>query len=192
MYEIEVKAVLFLGSSEASIREAAQQAREKLLSIGVQERDHRIQTDLYLEHPSLDYRLTDEAFRIRCQEWKEERRSDMHLTYKGPRISERTKTRTEHELPLGPKATREGALKLFGSLGFNFSKEVVKERWTFDHGDMILCIDVVLGLGAFMEAEVMGDDIEGGEERILAFLEENGWNDTENISYMELLEGGQS
>ena len=49
-----------------------------------------------------------------------------------------------------------------------------------------------LGLGAFMEAEVMGDDIEDGEGRILAFLEENGWEDIENISYMELLEGGQS
>ncbi len=192
MYEIEVKAVLFLGSVEASIREAAQQARKKLLCLGAQERDHRIQTDLYLEHPSLDYRLTDEAFRIRCQEWREERRNNIELTYKGPRISERTKTRTEHELPLGPTASREGALELFGSLGFNLSKEVVKERWTFDHGDMVLCIDVVLGLGAFMEVEVMGDDIEGGEGRILAFLGENGWDDIENRSYMELLEGGQS
>ncbi len=192
MYEIEVKAVLFLGSSEASIREASLKARKKLLSIGVEEMDHRIQTDLYLEHPSVDYRLTDEAFRIRCQEWKEEGRGDMHLTYKGPRISERTKTRTEHELPLGPAASREGTLELFGSLGFNFSKEVVKERRTFEYGDLIICIDVVLGLGAFMEVEVKGDDIGEGEERILAFLKENGWNETENRSYMELLDGGQS
>ena len=192
MYEIEVKAVLFLGSSEASIREAAREAREKLLSLGVQERDHRIQTDLYLQHPSLDYRLTDEAFRIRCQEWRGEGRSNMELTYKGPRISERTKTRIEHEVPLDPTASREGTLTLFESLGFHLSKEVAKERWTFDHGEIALCIDVVLGLGAFMEAEVMGDDIEDGEGRILAFLKGNGWDDIENRSYMELLEGGQS
>ncbi len=192
MYEIEAKAVLFLGPSEASIREAAREAREKLISLGARERDHRVQTDLYLEHPSLDYRLTDEAFRIRCQEWRGEGRRNMELTYKGPRISERTKTRIEHEVPLGPEASREEALTLFGSLGFNFSREVVKERWTFDHGEMVLCVDVVLGLGAFMEAEVMGDDIEDGEGRILTFLGENGWRDIENRSYMELLEGGQS
>ena len=192
MYEIEVKAVLFLGPSEASIMEAAKEAREKLLSIGARERDHRFQTDLYLEHPSLDYRLTDEAFRIRCQEWRGEGKSNIELTYKGPRISERTKTRIEYEVPLGPTASRENALALFESLGFSPSREVVKERWTFDHGDMVLCIDIVPGLGAFMEAEVMGDDIEDGEGRILAFLEENGWEDIENRSYMELLEGGQS
>ena len=192
MYEIEVKVPLLLDTEIGPIRDAAESCRERLLSLGAQEIDRRLQTDLYLQHPNVDFRLTDEAFRIRCQEWRGENRRDIRLTYKGPRVSERTKARIEQELSLGPNVTREGALSLLGSLGFTLSAEVSKERWTYDFLKMVLCIDIVPELGAFMEVEMKGENIEEGEEQILAFLEENGWSEVENRSYLELLEGGQS
>ncbi|MEZ6108510.1 MAG: class IV adenylate cyclase [Pirellulaceae bacterium] len=51
------------------------------------------QADYYYNHPARDFRETDEAFRIRVSG------EDLNLTYKGPRLDSRIKTRSEIELP---------------------------------------------------------------------------------------------
>ena len=56
------------------------------------------ETDVYYNHPSRDFVQTDEALRIRYL--IVEGKSQLRITYKGPKLDAITKTRKELELPL--------------------------------------------------------------------------------------------
>ncbi|MBQ2622182.1 MAG: class IV adenylate cyclase [Thermoguttaceae bacterium] len=56
------------------------------------------ETDVYYNHPSRDFVQTDEALRIRYR--IVEGKSQLRITYKGPKLDAITKTRKELELPL--------------------------------------------------------------------------------------------
>ena len=75
------------------------QLRERLESRGACREPAVVQADIYLSHPSRDFRLTNEAFRIR-------RIGDENrITYKGPRRSGPTKTREEIEIAFSGEMT---------------------------------------------------------------------------------------
>ena len=81
----------FLDFSRSSV--AMLQERFNGEELGVVE-----ETDVYYNHPSRDFVQTDEALRIRYR--VVEGKSQLRITYKGPKLDAITKTRKELELPL--------------------------------------------------------------------------------------------
>jgi len=146
------------------------------------------QSDCYFNHPSRDFRTTNEAFRIRSVgTWN-------CLTYKGPVIDRATKTRQEIEIPIeaGLNAAAQMA-DMLQQLGFRRVREVRKQRtpwkWTRNDWTFELALDRVPGLGSFLEieliAEVSGRD--AARDAILALAAELKLTQPEQRSYLELV-----
>ena len=106
--------------------------------------------DIYLRHPSRDFRSTDEALRIR------EIDGEPFITYKGPRMAGPIKIRPEIELPM-VSGTTEDWLKIWGHLGFEIALTVPKSRevYRFEHHarNLTITLDHVETLGYFAEIE---------------------------------------
>jgi adenylate cyclase class 2 len=115
------------------------------------------QTDQYFAHPIRDFAKTDEALRIRTVP------GGSFITYKGPKLDTKTKTRRELELPLSkedPDGTRFA--ELLRALGFTPVATVRKLRREFQIHyagyDVQGAYDLVDRLGAFVELELIADD----------------------------------
>lgn len=107
-------------------------------------------TDTYLKHPIRDFRITDEALRMRCVDglyW---------VTYKGPRREGHLKMRPEIELPLQPGTENEW-FRIWQSLGFEQIASVAKSRQSYrvvaNGQPVTVTIDMVEGIGCFTEIE---------------------------------------
>ena len=90
------------------------------------------QSDRYFNHPQRDFAQSDEAFRIRSVG------TQNFVTYKGPKIDTRTKTRPEIELPLGDgEALAEQFAQMLTKLSFRPVATVRKQRacWELVRGD---------------------------------------------------------
>ncbi len=110
------------------------------------------QSDLYFQHPSRDFRQTHEALRLR------KTRDGVRITYKGPIIDTRTKTRREIELPVG-RGTEDSLTaahaahgawlrsRSAGSTAFAPSMELMWEG-----RELELAVDSVEGLGTFLKS----------------------------------------
>jgi len=184
LYEVEVKA--FIADEERDLEKELDEARIRLLEIGAVEEGTIRQKDVYLSHPCRDFSETDEAFRIRT-EW-EAGTGDVRtmITYKGPKVSSRSKARIEREIDVEGSPPSE-LLELFKGLGFSevMAVEKVRERYRLD--EMEISLDLVLGLGLFIEVELGSDEVGKAEDRILAVLNRLGWTRLERRSYLELL-----
>lgn len=131
--------------------------------------------DYYLLHPCRDFLKTDEALRVR----KSDR---FYLTYKGPRIDEKTKTRDEIEVEVKDLYR---TLEIFKRLGFDVFAKVSKLRRIYRLGEFKICIDDVEGLGEFIEIEVEGELKD--REKVLNLAEDLGLKDPITKSYLELV-----
>ncbi|OYW17553.1 MAG: hypothetical protein B7Z55_12300, partial [Planctomycetales bacterium 12-60-4] len=99
--------------------------RNRLAAIGAVWSEPIRQVDLYFGHPSRNFAETDEALRMRTAG------ADSILTYKGPVVDRRTKTRQEIEVELAPGSDSATALTgILQLLGFFPVREVVKTRRT--------------------------------------------------------------
>lgn len=97
-----------------------------LLEQGADREPEITQEDVYLSHPSRDFALTNEAFRIRRIE------ADNRITYKGPRLTGPTKTREEIEIVVASgDAVFSQLLRLFENLGFRPVATIRKSRTSF-------------------------------------------------------------
>ncbi len=134
-----------------------------------------VEEDLYFNHPSRDFALTDEALRLRQVE------SETYLTYKGPKIDKKTKTREEHQVRLDGF---QDACAILRSIGFRDVQMVRKRRRYYRLGDYEVCLDSVEGLGDFIEIEAR-DMYE--PDRLLDMLGELGGLGSETKSYLELI-----
>ncbi len=184
LHEVEVKA--YIASNEEDLERELHEARIKLLDTGAVEEGPIQQKDFYLSHPCRDLSKTDEAFRIRTQ-W-ETLTGDVRtfITYKGPKVSSRSKARIEREVEIAGGSPTE-LREIFGGLGFSEIMAVEKVRERFRVGEMEICLDLVNGLGLFVEVELGSDEVEMAEDRILAVLKKLGWTKLERRSYLELL-----
>lgn len=134
-----------------------------------------IEEDLYFSHPCRDFARTDEALRLRYVEDK------TYLTYKGPKIDKKTKTREEFQVRLD--SFQEGHL-IFNALGFGDVHTVKKRRRYFKLEDYEVTIDSVEDLGDFIEIEAK----DGYEpDKLLDLLSELGGIGSETKSYLELI-----
>jgi adenylate cyclase class 2 len=105
------------------------------------------------------------------------------ITYKGPKISDVTKARVEQETSVGNFDTMKNILL---SLGFVESGVVIKLRKIFSAGDTEISIDMVDGLGLFVEIEKVGVLKEHIEKEILDIAQKLGLSRFERKSYLEL------
>jgi len=171
--EVEVKARL--GDARAF--------EKNIVKAGARRTRDVIEEDTYYSHPCRDLASTDEALRIRrAGKWAD-------LTYKGPKLDKKSKTREEIVTPLGGP---EGAALLEAillKLGFGRVAQVRKRRRVYNLGRFELCVDHVDGLGDFVEIEARGprNGYAKLRDEALALLEKLGGGNLERRSYLELL-----
>lgn len=149
------------------------------------------QTDQYFAHPARDFAKTDEALRIRTV------LGTSFVTYKGPKLDKKTKTRRELELPLHPDDA-DGArfAKLLQALGFTPVATVRKDRREFRinyagheiHG----AYDIVDRVGVFVELELLADEssLEAAKNAIRELAKKLDLGPSITRSYLEMLLDG--
>lgn len=155
----------------------------QLIEWGAKLEEIVIQRDLYFNHPSRDFAKTDEAFRIR------EEGESTFLTYKGSKISKKSKTRKEIEFKISQAKEAAEMLEL---LGFKKVLVVSKQRRIYKLDDVNWCLDEVDSLGSFLELEKIvkyKKDIPKTLDSIFELVAKVGLKPKENIttSYLELL-----
>lgn len=152
----------------------------------------RQETDEYFQHPCRDFKVTDEALRIRLSG------GVVELTWKGPKLDSRTKSRKELELTVNELAEtsdlRHKRLReILLVLGFSSAGLVHKTRHTaqllFHQRLVQVSIDNVEDLGLFVELEIICDPSEraGATELLLQLAEQLELKHTERRSYIALL-----
>jgi adenylate cyclase class 2 len=116
------------------------------------------QSDQYFAHPCRDFAKTDEALRIRTEGGK------CSITYKGPKLDQKTKTRQELNLPLNDADGAQRFVELFGAIGFSPVAVVQKIRHPFRipfaGRNIEGALDLVDRLGVFIELELVVDEAE--------------------------------
>ncbi len=177
-YEVEVK--------YRSVDHALLERR--LIALGAA-RSHSVrQADIYLKHPSRDFAMTGEAFRVRSVG------VENRITYKGPRKPGPTKTRKEIEIRFadGEEAASQ-LLGLFDLLGFQPAATVRKSRTSFVLERAALSLEVVLdraeGLGDFAEIETLAPseaDLPAAQAAVLALAAELALTEVEPRSYLRM------
>ena len=150
----------------------------RLAGRGARSLGKRNESDLYFNHPSRDFASTDEALRVRVEN------GEAVITYKGPKLEGRSKSRYEAETAIGnPDVARD----IFLRLGFSEVRRVQKERALYDLDGVTVCLDRVMGLGDFVEIEIIGEDREAAEKELFRIAGELGIMDFERRSYLEML-----
>src|SRR5438105_10274042 len=115
MYEVELK--FPLADSDAVVA--------RLAAFGTKPGPVLEQCDQYFNHPSRDFERTDEAVRIRTT-------GQRHVvTYKGPLVDSRTKTRREVEVALAGNDAGDRFAEILQLLGFRPVRAVRKRRATY-------------------------------------------------------------
>ncbi|MDP6155833.1 MAG: class IV adenylate cyclase [Candidatus Thermoplasmatota archaeon] len=157
-----------------------------------------IEKDIYFNSRLVDFRKTDEALRLRrtraISDLNDGEMDLLFLTYKGPKIDENSKTRREINIELD-KDQAKSLTEIFKSLGFHKSGMVIKTRTQMSYNGFVICLDIVEGLGDFMEIEKIvsdGELLEGIVEKMKSLLpgtEEKEWI---RESYLEMcVKGGK-
>lgn len=147
-----------------------------------------LQVDTYFAHPARDFAVTDEALRIRRVGDKS------YITYKGPKLDARTKTRREIELPLASEAAGASDFAaLLAALGFRVVREVRKQRRSakidWQNQQVEIALDHVAGLGNFVELELLVEDsaVPAAQASLAALAQRLQLTNVERRSYLELL-----
>jgi adenylate cyclase class 2 len=135
--------------------------------------------DLYFNSPFHDFASTDEALRIRVKE------KGPRLTYKGPKLDSETKSRREITVNVDDPEALEDILT---ALGFSLAAVVKKQRTKYSLDGAILALDLVEGLGTFVEVELSGgEDWNVERDKVLKIMARLGLKDFIRKSYLELL-----
>ena len=173
MIEVEVKARI----------DSFEEIEEKLKTIGAEKTKTEFQEDIYFQSPIVDFAKTDEALRIRTTN------SQTFITYKGPKLNEKAKTRKEVEMAI---ESAEKARDIFEEIGFTPARIVRKNLLYYSYENFEISLDDVEGLPPYMEIEVAlpdSEDYSEAQNRIFElFARLDITEGFERTSYMELLE----
>ncbi|MCQ8893871.1 MAG: class IV adenylate cyclase [Methanolinea sp.] len=154
--------------------------RQKLTSLHAEFEGRVLERDLYLDSPSRDFRVTDEALRLREADGR------FTLTYKGQRRGDFA-LKAREELSCGLESG-ETMRKILLALGFSPVAEVVKSREYFRLPEATVTLDQVEGLGDFVEIE-MRDPARTSPEDLIGLARDLGvTGEPIHESYLELLE----
>ena len=173
MFEVEIKAHI----------EDLNSIKKKIEKLGAKFRSDLKQSDVYFQHPIRNFAQTDEALRIRISD------KNSYLTYKGAKVDSSTKTREELELAIPEPDKLNTILK---KIGFSPVMTVKKTRKKYILDEIKISIDMVEGLGNFIELELEiseKEHIQSARERLFSLLKRlNIPNEKlERRSYLELL-----
>jgi adenylate cyclase class 2 len=166
---------------EAKARAGHEAVESRLHELGAEYLGEETQEDLYFAHPCRDFASTDEALRLRRGG------RSCSMTYKGPKIDAHTKTRMEREVIVDDF---NAAMEVLRSLGFEEVGAVKKKRRYYSLKGFDVMLDVVEGLGEFIEVEKKAEEYEPRE--LLDFLKLLGTENLIRKSYLELLLEGKS
>jgi adenylate cyclase class 2 len=161
--------------------------RRRLTEQGAAAEAVHSQVDCYLGHPCRDFAATDEALRIRTIDGRR------FLTYKGPVVDGRTKTRKEIEIALNRDADVAPFEELFLSLGFRPVATVRKDRQPYRlerNGRCFeLALDFVPPLGWFLEIELLAEmnDLADAQQSVVQLAQSLGLDEVEEKTYLELV-----
>ncbi len=162
--------------------------RQRIEALGAEYRGMESHSDSYFNHPSRDFRQTDEALRIRNAN------GEICLTFKGPRFNTGIKIREEIELPLAPSPNAEqSAIAILHRLGFQFVACVKKRRDVYhlskDRWSIEICLDDVDQLGTFAEIELIAeaDDLGQAKQLVIDLQHELDLGEPESRSYLKML-----
>lgn len=177
MIEVEVKAKI----------NSFEEIEEKLIEIGAAKKRKEYQEDIYFNSPVVDFADTDEALRIRTT--KEDGNVNIFITYKGPKIDEKSKTRREIEMGIEDS---QKCSDIFEAVGFRKVRTVRKSRQYYTYENFEISLDDIEGLDPYMEIEIAlsdGEDYSEAQNSIFELFEKLGVTDGfERTSYLELLE----
>ena len=145
--------------------------------------DTRIQRDTYYNRNDRDFAITDEALRIR------ENGEKSVITYKGPKIDNRSKSRTEIELIIDDPAA---AGEILTALGCVEVSTVTKTRHNYRFSRYTISIDNVSGLGDYLEIETSASyehEVPSKVDEMIRLLNDFGIRQEATItqSYLEML-----
>ena len=168
MLEIELKALCA----------SHDEMRAKLDAMGAGRGKTVHEADQYFNHPSRDFKETNEALRLRMED------DQCRITYKGPRLAGVAKSRFEAETAIGDAAVMTDVLE---KLGFVKSGTVEKTREFYSIGDITVCLDDVKTLGTFIELEKLGEDKDSIEKELLACAASLGITEFERRSYLTMV-----
>lgn len=173
MIEVEVKARI----------NSFKEIENRLKAIGAVKTKDEFQEDIYFASPIVDFGQTDEALRVRTTN------NDIFITYKGPKLNDKAKTRKEVEMSIESAAK---AKDIFEEIGFRQARTVRKNRQYYSYENFEISLDDVEGLPPYMEIEISledNHDYTQAQESIFELFEKLGITDGfETTSYMELLE----
>lgn len=191
MYEVELK-----------VRADHGPVRERLRALDATPERAVVQADTYYDAPDRSFADTDEALRIRRESpgsfagpvespASDGRTDDVtRVTYKGPLVDDETKTREEHETAVADGETMAAILR---SLGYDPAATVHKEREVYGLDGFEVTLDVVDGLGEFVEvdAEAPEADLDRTRDRARELLTELGLDPGDGIrtSYLGMVLG---
>ena len=177
MIEVEVKAKI----------NSFSEMEEKLDEIGATKTKKEFQEDIYFNSPIVDFAETDEALRIRTT--KENDETNIFITYKGPKIDKKSKTRHEIEMSI---EEAQKCSDIFEAIGFKKVRTVRKDRQYYTFENFEISLDDIEGLDPYMEIEIAlsdGEDYSQAQKSIFELFEKLGITDGfERTSYLELLE----
>jgi adenylate cyclase class 2 len=144
-----------------------------------------MQDDMYYNSLIRDYARTDEALRIRNTG------DSAELTYKGPKVKTAgAKAREEYNVAISSAADME---KILTRTGFFVSRGVKKRREEYSFMGATVALDIVEGLGHFVEIEIITDDKDSAAEKISEIKEFLGIKgESISTSYLEMIIGKES
>jgi len=185
-YEVEIK--LPIADKETM--------KQKIIQAGGVPLNTDLQIDIYYDHPCRSFSETDESIRIRRRSLtkdsltQDSEHASVELTYKGPKVDKKTKTRIEYTVDLEEK-NYENVNKILISIGFRFVATITKIREFFDISGITASLDDVTDVGLFIELELIADGndrMKEARERILKLVKTLGLNEKDTIreSYLEL------
>lgn len=138
--------------AERKYRCAHDPVRRALADAGFRRRGAVEQVDRYFDHPLRSFGVTDEALRVRSETDADGGDRRCELTYKGPRLGGGAKSRRELTVTVPAGEPIEALLR---ALEFAPVATVTKARERFERDGVVVSLDRVDGLGAFVEVEVL-------------------------------------
>jgi len=161
---------------------------KELKKLGAKKVKTELQNDTYFNNPAYrDFEKSDEALRIRNTTINEDK-SQIILTYKGPKLDDVSKTRKEIEVKVEDSKNTGLILE---NLGFKPAADVEKNRTTYSFNEFIITLDKVHKVGKFVEIEkemAEGEDFKEALDKIFEIYKKLGIEEGfERRSYLELM-----
>ena len=148
---------------------------------------------MYFDHPCRSFSSTDEAVRLRHVYPDGDTDSDStsvpaELTYKGPKVDKKTKTRLEYTSMVGDA---DAIVSFLQQTGFKHVGNITKQRIFYQLDDITISIDDVIDVGLFVEFEIIAhgeEEMVRARERILTLIGNLGLDPEKTVreSYLEL------